>query len=294
MSLLPWLRGSIGVRSVVGNEAWTACPVCGHDRFYFNMKKKIGFCHHDRCHWTPTLDDLIRHIGYPPDQSGLYLRPETKEEETVICLPEGAQPLVYYEDMTYYTDNLEAYKYLEKRNVGAADMIRFRIHWLDDRIYVPIREDNELVSYVSRQYTPGSKGYLYPKGGKQARTFLGWDEVKNWSWITLVENTFVSMWLRSPLNCTTNFGSHLSRYQMDKIALHSQIKEVVLLWDEGAEHSAWRAIEKLRARGLCANICKVTGQPDDHPLEELQQRVANSRKEMKSWVEKLRQASTTQ
>ena len=91
----------------------------------------------------------------------------------------------------------------------------------------------------------------------------------------LVENTFVSMWLRD-LHCTTNFGSFLSDTHVDKI-VHSNVKHVTFLWDgpdvngKGAADPQ-KAQRKLKKVGVPSNIIYIEGQPDDYnktKIEEL-------------------------
>ena len=81
-----------------------------------------------------------------------------------------------------------------------------------------------------------------------------------WDKLVLVENTFVSMWLRD-LNCTTNFGSHLSDVHVDKL-VRSKVKHVTFLWDEGA--NAQKAQRKLKEAGVPSTVIFIKGQPDDH------------------------------
>lgn len=87
----------------------------------------------------------------------------------------------------------------------------------------------------------------------------------------MVENTFNAIWLRDHINCSTNFGSHLSDAQAQKIIDAPRVETIIFLWDEGAETRAEKAIEKIRkfrgGKNLAA--CYMKGQPDDHSLETL-------------------------
>ena len=138
------------------------------------------------------------------------------------------------------------------------------------RVYVPVYYKEKLVSYVGRDIlglTPYR--YKYPKGSKISEHFLGWDEAKLWNKLTLVENTFVSIWLRNYLNCTTNFGSHLSEKQIEKIKKMKHLESVAIMWDKGAEERAENACLKLACLGIPAAYARLKGQPDDYTLEEI-------------------------
>ena len=104
---------------------------------------------------------------------------------------------------------------------------------------------------------------------KTNNTSIKQQKCKLWDNIVLVENTFVSMWLRH-LNCTATFGSHLSDVHIDKIQ-HSRIKHVTFLWDAGTGVASEKAVLKLRAVGIACKVIELTGQPDDHELAEIEE-----------------------
>lgn len=254
--ILDWAHKSVGVERVVNNsEIQTRCPRCGHN-FYLNMSKLLSFCHYDKCHWSPSFEELVKHVGFAPREAGSYRRPRPPEPQVEIRMPFGSR-----------VPSGEVLEYLHKRELTDQDIIRFNVQESNGRVVVPVYENGELVSYVSRLVKGNGKRYLYPKGGRHMRTLFGWDEVKNWTHIVLVENTFVSIWLRNKINATTNFGSHLSNYQVDKI-LQSKINSVAILWDEGAAQSAAKACRRLQARCQAA-YGVINGQPDDYPLDTL-------------------------
>ena len=141
------------------------------------------------------------------------------------------------------------------------------------RIYVPIFSvDGVLVNYNSRVLPgyPGTK-YLYYPGAKTSHFILGWQECRDWEDLALVENTFVSLAYRNRLHCSTTFGSNISDVQADAIA-GTGIRRVALLWDENAEAGADRAITKLGDRGVRAAYWMILGQPDDYPIEWVEEK----------------------
>lgn len=267
-----WLLGAFAVQSRVGDELNFACPSCGHESCYFNVKKQQGYCHRASCHATFNVDRMIDIIGYPPDLAG-YIPGMEKEEKVLgpVELPKGAEPILR---------NHEDVSALYQRGVEWDMIQKFKMHRNKTHIIVPIYEAGVLVQYNSRRINrnvtadrwfsaipPNALRYKYASGYRITDFFLGWDECKLWDSIVLVENTFVSMWLRD-LNCTTNFGSYLSDTQIDKL-VHSNIKRITFLWDEGADPQ--KAQRKLKRVGIPSNIIYIEGQPDDHNKSKIKE-----------------------
>ena len=271
MRVSEYLKQYFSVTGRRGAEVQMNCPQCDHPQFYFNTFKKVGFCHRASCGWTPNLKELQAYapsIAIDDDETA-----ET-QKEIVIELPKGSEPIVG--DLTengYRVRDMDAYDYLVGRGLTVEQIKRYKICSLPTRIVVPIYDSGKLVSYVSRQYRGTESGwkYLYPEGGMHGRTFFGWEEAQHWEQLTLVENTFVSLWLRR-LNVTTNFGSHLTEDQINKIK-YSSVKTVVLLWDEGSYTRADKAIERLRNAGIAGTAVSILGQPDAYPIGYLQARI---------------------
>lgn len=176
--------------------------------------------------------------------------------------------------MTRYQIPLHALE--RERRLFLQDILKWNIHFdpTTNRIIVPVYEEGKLVQYVGRLLWgvrgtgAGDKRYKYASGASIGKYLLGWGEAKRWEKLTLVENTFNAIWLRDKLYCSTNFGSHLSKEQIDKIE-KSKVKSVVLLWDEGAEARAEKAVRQLHKRAINAVYLVIKGQPDDYRLEDL-------------------------
>ena len=269
-----WLKGAFAVNRKNGYELQFDCPVCDHGSCYFNVDKQIGFCHHDTCHTTFTVEDLIGHIGYPPELAGYtpaldsMLKDQTSSS---VLLPKSAKLIEQYD---------QAVDALAFRGVGWDHIVQFKIHQDDKRLYVPVYEGGELRQYNSRRvdkrnqscdwFKAGEKPYRYASGHPITNYFLGWDECKYWDHIVLVENTFVSMWLRD-LKATATFGSHLSDTHIDKL-VHSKVKHVTFLWDGGTGYASEKAAKKLKARGIPSKVVSLPGkkQPDDYPEPDIE------------------------
>jgi hypothetical protein len=270
-----WLKGAFAVNSMKGNELQFDCPVCDHSSCYFNVDKQIGFCHHAKCHTTFTVEDLIGHIGYPPELAGYTpaLDHMLKDKHTTSVLLPSSAKQIEPEDA--------AVTALSYRGVTWDHIVQFRIHHDDKRFYVPVYEGGELRQYNSRRidkrkpvgrwFDAGDKPYKYASGHPITNYFLGWEECKMWGSIVLVENTFVSMWLRS-LNATATFGSHLSDTHIDKL-VHSNIDLVTFLWDGGTGRASEKAARRLKMKGIPSKVVALPGkkQPDDYTKGEVKE-----------------------
>lgn len=266
-----WLIKAFEVKNIKNNEANFPCPKCSHESFYFNINKKIGFCHRASCHSKITLKQLISHVGYPPESSPYGPRIVQNGRSTSdLTLPSCALKI---------TDP-ETIEALGKRGVSKADIGRFDIRASKSYIYVPVFFEGKLVQFVSRRINrigkdwfkdipKGVLRYKYAKAEKISNFIFGWGECKFWEQLVLVENTFVSIWLRD-LGVTTNFGSNLSDKQIDLI-VHSNIKQVIFLWDEGADSQ--KAIKKLKAVGVPSKAINIKGQPDDYTKEQINEQL---------------------
>jgi hypothetical protein len=268
-----WLLGAMAVNKKNGNELQFDCPECDHPQFYFNVAKGVGYCHRATCRETFPLDRLIDVVGYPPELAGYV--PALDNIDTVL-----AKPVALPKEATkIHWDDREVYA-LETRGVTWEHIQQFDIRSDGKRLYVPVYEGGELVQYNSRRinraaltyegwFKAGPKPYRYASGHPITNYFLGWEECRLWPELVLVENTFVSIWLRH-LHCTATFGSHLSDTHIDKI-LHSKVKKVTFLWDSGTGLASEKAVKKLRALGIDCKVITLAGQPDDLELAEIEE-----------------------
>jgi hypothetical protein len=120
---------------------------------------------------------------------------------------------------------------------------------------------------------PHKERYLYQKGVKTSDYLFNFNPIVNH--LTLVENTFNSIWLNEdkygvptfPGGFTTqqfvsNFGSYLSERQTQTI-INSQVSTVFFLWDAKAISTNY--VNKLRRLGIKAgSFFLKEGQPDDY------------------------------
>jgi hypothetical protein len=272
MTLEQWLNRSFGITGKVGDEVLFPCPECGFQKFYFNIKLKVGHCHRGSCGYSPTIKALNTRSR---TKIGTSINTEVEEYKAPPPpkpeLPEGAKPLVDLVDGQYITHYERAFQEVAKRGVSAEQQYRFKIQFDGQRVYIPVYSNGELLNYVGRaawwkeQDIPR---YKYATGASTRGTIFNWDEMKSRPYVVLVENTFNGIWLMDEINGTSNFGSDLSQEQIDLI-YYSNVGKTVLLWDEGAEKLASRAVTRLRRKAVQAVALKIKGQPDNYKVDEL-------------------------
>lgn len=289
MTLLDWLGLHFTVEEWLPKrkEAKFNCPKCEHPSFYFNVIKRVGFCHRDNCHWSPHLRDLEDLAGDEFVPSGTYWRlpeEEVEREYAEVSIPTDARPLVELKEGVYHTPYPTASNAVANRGVSVEDQYRFNIHISLSRVYIPVYDDGKLVSYVGRAlWWTGDDAklrYAYPEGAPVSNYIYNWDEAQLWDRITLVENTFNGIWLRN-LQCTSNFGSNLSAVQMEKLARAKCTDSIVLLWDKGAAGRAESVVNRLSTiYGInSAWIDLPYGQPDDHSFDYIEQAIDRAHEE---------------
>jgi len=267
MNIIQWFNKAFGVKKRRGDELNTFCPKCNHKDFHFNIKSKVGFCHRAACHWSPSFEELCELAGYSPDE--VSWMPDRVEEQRDVEVSLPGTPLCFFSLDKLMTHSQDALNYILGRGITIDDILRFKMTYDGERVYVPIMKEGRLYNYVGRDLTGMSdRKYKYAAGVKTSHWIFGWDECKEWDWITLVENTFVSISLRNSINSTTNFGSYLSDVQIDLLK-KSKIKTVVIMWDEGTAKNAEKIVKKLRSNGIYAAFCWMKRQPDDHPKEQI-------------------------
>lgn len=270
-TLKNWLKKNFEVSNVSGAEYHFPCPICEHPNFYFNIRKKRGYCHRASCHFKPDLETLIDIVGYSPEE----WQPDNDEVEVDrpqkdVTLPRDAQPV---------DRDPEAIMALRKRNIDTAKAITFNLHSTASKIIIPVYDGFKLVQYVGRNINRGHPPvsnkfwsdvairYTYAHGAK-ITDFLYDFHNNDDQCLTIVENTFNAIWLRWCYNTTSTFGSHLSAKQIQLIVGAKRIKSVVILWDEGADTDS--ALFALNGMGIRASSVRIKGQPDDHEYSIIQ------------------------
>lgn len=269
-----WLSRNFQLEDQIGSEALIVCPRCRRPKLYFNTKKKIGHCHYDKCAFhvqAVLLETLVQIVGYGPEDDPGWVswkNETTDSHQSKIVLPESAQALVELNEGRYETRFPRANQAVILRGVSSEDQYRFNFHFDGRYIYIPIYVEGRMVQYVGRAawwYENKYHRYSYGEGYKINHLLFNWDVAKRWPKLTCVENTFNSIAYREKIHSVSTFGSHLSDEQVHLI-VQSSADSVALLWDQGAEASAAKAVRKLKKHGIPAAFGKIAGQPDDHEL----------------------------
>lgn len=271
-SLENWLKKNFSISNISGSEYHFDCPICEHPNFYFNIKKKRGYCHRASCHFKPNLDTLIEMVGYAPDEEAWqpYSEVEVDRPQKDVTLPRDATPI---------EKDPEAIMALRKRHISTDLAVTYNLHTTASKIIIPVYYNYKLVQYVGRNINRGWPAdsdkfwsdvgirYTYASGAK-ITDFLFDFHNNDDQCLTLVENTFNSIWLRWCYNTVSTFGSHLSAKQIQLIVESKWIKSVVILWDEGADTDS--ALFALNGMGIRASAVRIKGQPDDHEYSIIQ------------------------
>lgn len=256
-------------KSRSGMEVNFPCPKCGHSDFHFNLEKRKGFCFRARCHWAPSLQNLKPYFKGSLSSLDESLEDTRSEDPTPLKISLPGEVLVWKNKGQFHTRNRKAMEEVLKRGVSVIDQYVFGLTVTEDRVYIPVYEKGQLVNYVGRLFWwvpfASPMRYTYATGVRTSDYLFNWDSASKWSELSLVENSFNGIWLHK-FCCTTNFGSSLSEMQIENIT-KGKAESVVLLWDEGADISAERAVKKLQDNGLSCAYIKIKGQPDDHSEE---------------------------
>jgi len=284
-NVLSWLKSAFSVQSLKGQEVNFNCPYCEHPRFYFNWKKKVGYCHRASCGRKPNLSDLVKLKGYGPSDYYIDQSIQEAEKPKKVELPPGLW------DITENTDPWLV-KALECRGIVKAKIDLIEIKGFTNRVYIPITYKSELVQFIGRAIdrskepvdgfkTDHSQRFKYASGSSVSKFIFNWDVSSTWEKLVLVESTFNAIAWNDKFNCTTNFGSHLSDIQINLLS-HSNIKQVIFSWDKDAYKKAYAAAIKLGKVGIKTAILiyKNYNQPDEIQFDLLSHTINETFKEL--------------
>src|SRR3990172_948037 len=233
MTLEQWLNTSYGVTNKVGDEVRFPCPNCQFEKFYFNLRLQVGHCHRASCGYSPSLKALNLRSR---TKIGTFINSEVEHYEKPapkpkLEIPERAKPLVELVNGQYMTKYERAAGEVLKRGVSYENQYRFKFQFDGQRVYIPVYSNGELLNYVGRAAwwkEMNISRYKYATGASTRCTIFNWGEMQSKENILLVENTFNGIWLMESFNGTSNFGSDLSKEQIDLIH-YSDVKRVVIL-----------------------------------------------------------------
>lgn len=275
MNLASWVYRNFKVHHIQNGEALIRCPKCNKQKFYFNLFRRTGYCHYDKCyfhHHPPGINDLIALAQSAPDSfdvDGIERQSKEVTDFLEVSLPGLSAPLATLHQGSYTTRYPVASSEVAKRGVTIEDQVKFNMRFDGFRVYIPVYFEQKMVQYVGRAawwFDPKIPRYQYATGAHISSLLFNWTDAQIWPLITLVENTFNAIRWRS-FHFTSNFGSHLSDRQMSLLSKGSA-DSVAILWDKGAEKSAVKAVKKLKVKfGIAAAAGLFEGQPDDYTTD---------------------------
>lgn len=271
-----WIKRNFAVSAKRDDELRFPCPKCGYENFYFNLTKKVGWCHRASCHFAPSLRDLTSLIGTTPAADVGFV-PSRKLDNPLkpVTLPRDCINALEDKDITIA---------LAMRGVTEQKIEKYNVQCTLNQIVIPVTDTaGQLLQYVGRNINrahPPTSELFWKDVGLRYSYFPDWaitDHLFHWGrksyeHLTLVENTFNAIWL-DELDVTSNFGSHLTDKQVEQIAKTS-IKTLILLWDEGAETQ--KTIKRLRKMGIRSAAVEIKGQPDNYDYLTLKELIQGS------------------
>lgn len=280
MKIIDWLH-TFGVHSISGDEYCLTCPSCFKPKLYFNARKRVGFCHYDKCllhHKAVTTRVLSRYNSTQVTDFDLPAETPQDRLESKISFPPEVRPLVSMKDGALLTETPIACEAVAHRGVSPSLQYRYNLGFDGVRVYIPVYLNGEMVSYVGRAawwFNNSEPRYKYPTHTKISNHLFDWDNIKESITLILVENSFNAINYNNNLDLpyygvSTNFGSHLSDEQIRQI-ISSKVELVCLLWDGGSEHGAAKACSKLRDNGIDSiyGVLPDKTQPDDYADHEV-------------------------
>jgi 5S rRNA maturation endonuclease (ribonuclease M5) len=235
------------------DEALYQCPFCVHP------KKKLSInqlTHKWKC-WVCNargmrILSLLKRLNLPKKKieqfkeilgETKYTSHETVADTTVVQLPVEYKPLWKPEKSYAY---LHALTYLQTRNIGVDEILRYRIGYCDSgpythRIIVPSYDsDNQLNYFTARSYYDSGMKYKNPPVSKNTIIFenmISWNEP-----VILCEGMFDAIALRQ--NAIPLMGKTLSK-KLEWALLHYSVEDVIIFLDHDARLAALKLEQRL-------------------------------------------------
>ena len=224
------------------------CPFCNHHKkkLQVNLETQKCLC------WVCIMGGhkigiLLRKLNAPKQIISEVLKilgdykgtRHEKEEitEYQVSLPQFYKPLWKKNDDPLYKNALS---YLQKRGIGAREILRYSIGYCDggeyrDRIIVPSYDfEGKLNYFIARDMFPNSK-FKY-KNPPMSKDTIGFELFINWNEpIVLCEGIFDAIAVRN--NAIPLFGKFPSKTLVKRL-VEKQVKNVYVALDEDAKKDA--------------------------------------------------------
>ena len=242
------------------NEAEFNCPFCQHHKKKLNINLENQKWHCWVCnakgrkfiHLLRKInaqEDIIREILENINEYQNYRKDKTKNTNYNVSLPKCFKPLWKKHSNIIYK---HAIKYLDKRNIGLKDIIRYGIGYCSDggyenRVIIPSYDCNGKLNYfIARDIFPNSKfKYKNPNISKDTiifELFINWNKP-----IILCEGIFDAIAVKR--NAIPLLGKFPSKALVKKV-IQNQVKEVYIALDDDAKSDSIRLSSLLMDYGI--------------------------------------------
>lgn len=175
-----------------------------------------------------------------------------------------------------------ALRYLYLRKITHEQILKHQIGWCptgkyEGRVIVPIFWEGKAITFIGRDYTglARSKVLTPPSNGMLKDFFFNLDKVDKSKPIVLVEGWGGALFVGD--DAIASCGKDVCRPQRQRLV--SAVRDVVILFDQGAERSAWCTAEMLIREGLKGEVRVAlcpTRQPDDGTKEGIREAITNA------------------
>ncbi len=255
-----------------GTDAVYFCPFCNHYKRKLEINLLTGKYNCWVCNFRGiSLGSLFKKLNASAEyyvvlnELSLYTGPTNKKKtlgtDTKVELPSEFKPLyVPVNDPDYKN----AIRYLQQRNIGRHDILRYNIGYCDaglykGRVVIPSYDADGMLNFFSARDYYGND-YMKYKLCSSSKNIIGFELFVNFEEpITLVEGQFDAIAVRR--NSIPLFGKNLSEKLKSKL-LESDVPKVNVLLDNDAEDDAIEICEFLLKNGIQTHIIQL---PDKDP-----------------------------
>lgn len=256
-----------GKRTTDSNIAYH-CPFCHHHKPKLELNTDSQYWHCWVCNTSgrklyvllrklnvdrsihAKLSELLDDVKYQPKV--------TTTNTEIIQLPTEYQPLWKLDKLSPEYRN--AVHYLKRRDIGIADILRYRIGYCTGGMYsgkliIPSYDANGALNYfVSRAYY--NDDTFKHKNPRISKDIIGFELHVNWNMpIILVEGAFDAIAVRR--NAIPLFGKVISNTLKSRI-VEQGVKEIYICLDQDARKQALAAAEYFMNNGIIVYFVELT------------------------------------
>ena len=250
-----------------GDEVQFFCPHCNHRKRKLQVNLMNGKAHCWVCNFAAhTIPQLLRKINASKSliKEALKLTGDyksykkDKEEKTEwnVSLPDCFQPLWKKTNDILYK---HAIKYLQSRNIGSREILRYGIGYCNDstysgRIIIPSYDYKGKLNYfIARDMFPNSK--MKYKNPPMSKNVIIFELFINWKMpLVLVEGSFDA--IAAKKNAIPLLGKFPSKELVKRLVVE-KVKDIYIALDYDAKKDAIKLAEFLNEFGITAYIVDI-------------------------------------